>query len=333
MPENRLTPPGHEPHSSSPTGLNSSGLTLAVSAYALWGFLPIYFLLLSPSGAIEIVAWRIVLSLVFCVLLLVVTRAFAPFAGLLRDRRVLVLSLAAGVLIAINWIVYVYASTNGFVVEAALGYFINPIVSIALGVIVLRERLRPWQWAAVGLSIVAVLVLALGYGQPPWIALALAFSFGIYGFLKNRLGGRLTAVEGLTLETAWLVPVAVAALVWVALAGGGITLGTTGAGHAILLSLAGIVTAVPLLLFAAAAKRLPLSVMGFIQYVAPLLQFVFGVAVLQEPMPLERWLGFALVWLALIMLTTEAIAHRRRATRERRTPPPDDALTGPVPTV
>ncbi len=310
--------------------LSSSGLALAVSAYGLWGFLPIYFLLLSPSGALEIVAWRVVLSLVFCLVLLLFTRAFPAFAALLRDRRIMLLSLVAGILIAINWLVYVYASTNGFVVEAALGYFINPIVSIALGVLFLRERLRIGQWVAVGISVVAVLVLAIGYGQPPYISLALAFSFGLYGFLKNRMGGRVSAVGGLTLETAWLVPAAIGALVWVQLAGGGITAGQEGLAHGVLLSLAGVVTAVPLLLFAAAARRLPLSVMGFIQYFAPLLQFIFGVAVLQEPMPLERWIGFALVWLALIVLSTEAVVQRRRAIRERRAVPVD---TVPVQTV
>lgn len=309
--------------------LSSSGLILAFSAYGLWGFLPIYFLLLDPSTPVEIVAWRIVLSLVFCALLLAVTRAFRPVAALLRDRRVMVLSLLAGILIAVNWIVYVYASTNGFVVEAALGYFINPIVSIALGVIFLRERLRVGQWVGVGISVIAVLVLAIGYGQPPYIALTLAFSFGFYGFIKNRMGGRVSPVAGLTLETAWLVPLAIVALVTVELAGG-ITLGREGLGHAVLLSLAGVITAVPLLLFAAAARRLPLSIMGFIQYLAPLLQFVFGVAVLLEPMPLERWLGFALVWLALIVITVEAVVQRRRAARERRALPPE---TGPVQTV
>ncbi|MDO9591119.1 MAG: EamA family transporter RarD [Microcella sp.] len=315
MPENRLS---------------SSGLALAIAAYGLWGFLPIYFLLLSPSGAIEIVAWRVLLSLVFCFVLLALTRAFPAFAGLLRDRRIMVLSLVAGILIAINWVVYVYASTNGFVVEAALGYFINPIVSIALGVLFLRERLRIGQWVAVGISVIAVLVLAVGYGQPPYISLALAFSFGLYGYLKNRMGDRVSAVGGLTLETAWLVPVAVIALIWVHLAGGGLTVGQHGLGHGVLLSLAGVVTAVPLLLFAAAVRRLPLSVMGFIQYLAPLLQFIFGVAVLNEPMPLERWIGFALVWLALVVLTAEAVVHRRRAIRERRALPPD---TAPVQTV
>lgn len=314
MPENRLS---------------SSGLALAIGAYGLWGFLPLYFLLLDPSTPVEIVAWRVLLSLVFCLLLLVVTRALPAFAALLRDRRVMLLSLAAGILIAVNWTVYVAASTSGLIVEAALGYFINPIVSIAIGVVLLRERLRPGQWAAVGISVVAVLVLAIGYGQPPWIALTLAFSFGFYGYLKNRMGGRVTAVAGLTLETAWLVPLAAAALVAVELAGG-ISMGRAGIGHALLLSFAGIITAVPLLLFAAASRRLPLSVLGFIQYFSPLLQFVVGVAVLREPMPLERWIGFGLVWLALIVLSTEAIVQRRRAARERRALP---AETGPIETV
>ena len=306
--------------------LSSSGLALAIGAYGLWGFLPLYFLLLDPSAPVEIVAWRVVLSLVFCVLLLALTRAFRPLETLLRDRRIMGLSLVAGILIAINWIVYVAASTSGFVVEAALGYFINPIVSIALGVVFLRERLRAGQWVAVGISVVAVLVLAIGYGQPPYISLALAFSFGFYGYIKNRMGGRVSAVAGLTLETAWLVPVAIVVLIVVEFTGG-ITLGREGLGHAALLSFAGIITAVPLLLFAGATRRLPLSVMGFIQYFAPLLQFIFGVAVLLEPMPPERWLGFALVWLALVVLTVEAVLQRRRATRGRRTPPLE---TGPV---
>lgn len=314
MPENRLS---------------SSGLALAVGAYGLWGVLPLYFLLLEPSTPVEIVAWRVILSLFFCLLLLVITRALPGFAALLRDRRVMLLSLVAGILIGVNWSVYVSASTSGYLVEAALGYFINPIVSIAIGVVLLRERLRPGQWAAVGISVIAVLVLAIGYGQPPWIALTLAFSFGFYGYIKNRMGGRVTAVEGLTLETAWLVPLAVAALIAVELAGG-ITLGRAGLGHALLLSLAGIITAVPLLLFAAASRRLPLSMLGFVQYLSPLLQFVVGVVVLLEPMPLERWIGFALVWLALVVLSTEAIVQRRRAARERRALPTE---TGPIETV
>lgn len=288
-----------------------SGLLLAFGAYGLWGFLPAYFLLLTPSGPIEIVAWRVTLSLLFCVLLLVLTRAVGAFMPLLRDRRIMLLSAGAGILIAVNWVVYVYGSTNGFVVEASLGYFINPIVTVALGVLVLRERLRPAQWVAVGISLLAVLVLAIGYGQPPFIALTLALSFGFYGLLKNRMGPRVSAVASLTLETAWLTPIAIVVLVVLG-ATTGITMGAEGTAHAVLLSLAGIVTAVPLLLFGAAARRLPLSVLGLVQYVAPILQFAFGVVVMREPMPPERWLGFALVWVALVVLTTDALRHRRR---------------------
>lgn len=312
---------------------SSSGLLLAVGAYGLWGFLPVYFLLLAPSGPIEIVAWRILLSLVFCGLLLVVMRGSGGIGGigaLVRDPRILKLSLLAGILIAVNWHVYLYASLNGFIVEAALGYFINPIVTVALGVVLLRERLRPGQWVAVGISITAVIVLAVGYGSVPWISLALAFSFGFYGYVKNRMGPTVTPVGGLTLETAWLVPVAVLELFWVASTAQGITLGQQGAGHTTLLALAGIVTAVPLLLFAAAARRLPLSVMGFIQYFAPLLQFGFGVFIMNEPMPPERWVGFSLVWVALVVLTAEAIRHRRRSRRFQPAPMPE---TGPVATV
>lgn len=314
-----------------PSTASSRGLVLAVGAHGVWGFLPLYFLLLIPSSAVEIVAWRIILSLAFCIALLFMTGAFRRAVLLVRDRQVVALSLLAGIFISLNWTVYVYGTTNGFVVDTALGYFINPIVSIALGVIFLRERLRLAQWAAVSISVMAVLVLTVGSGRPPWIALALAFSFGFYGFIKNRMGGRVSAVAGLTLETAWLVPAALVALVIVEVAGGGITMGREGIGHALLLSSAGVVTAVPLLLFASASGRLPLSVMGFIQYVTPLLQFAFGVIVMLEPMPLERWAGFALVWVALMVLTADALRQRRRALRGKAADPAP--LTGPMQTV
>lgn len=309
----------------------SQGFAFAVGAYGLWGLLPVYFILLQPSGAIEIVAWRILLSLVFCLILLVATRTLALLTAIVRNRRLLGLSAVTAVLIAVNWHVYVYGSLNGFIVEAALGYFINPLVSIALGVIFLRERLRPVQWVAVGISVLSVVVLTVGYGRLPWIALVLAFSFGFYGFVKNRMGKQVTAVAGLTMESAWLVPLAIAELVIVALYFDGLTIGREGLGHAVFLGLAGVVTAVPLLMFAAAARRLPLSVLGFFQYFAPILQFLFGVFVMLEPMPLERWIGFALVWLALMVLTADAVRQRRRALRGRAS---DDApLTGPVQTV
>jgi chloramphenicol-sensitive protein RarD len=214
----------------------------------------------------------------------------------------------------VNWQTYVYATLNGQVVEAALGYFINPIVTVLLGVIVLRERLNATQWVAMGISVVAVIVLAVGYGQLPWIALVLAFSFGLYGLIKKRVGPKVDAVSGLTLETAWLAPLAVVQLVFVGMTTG-LTIGTAGAWHTVLLVSAGAITAVPLLLFAAASRRLPLIYMGFIQYFAPFIQFLVGVFVLQEPMPPERWIGFGLVWLALIVLTFDLLRGVRASRR------------------
>ena len=254
------------------------------------------------------------LSLVFCALLIAVTRAWRPFAVLLRDRRVVLTMGVAGVLIFVNWQTYVYATLTNQVVEAALGYFINPIVTVFLGVLVLRERLNATQWVAVGISIVAVVVLAFGYGQLPWIALVLAFSFGFYGLIKKRVGPKVDAVSGLTLETAWLTPLAIAQLVFVAMTTG-LTMGTVSPWHTTLLLMAGAITAVPLLLFAAASRRLPLIYMGFIQYFAPFIQFLVGVVILQEPMPPERWVGFGLVWVALIVLTIDLVRSARTSRR------------------
>jgi chloramphenicol-sensitive protein RarD len=220
------------------------------------------------------------------------------------------------VLIYVNWQTYVIGATSGQVVETALGYFINPIVTILLGVIILGERLRIMQWVALGISVVAVGVLTVGFGSVPWIALILAFSFGLYGFVKKRVGPSVDAVSGLTLETLWLLPVATVQAIIVAATPSGLAFGSSGLGHVVLMVGAGVVTAVPLLLFASAAKRLPLVYMGFIQYVAPILQFLFGVFIMGEPMPTERWLGFGLVWLALIVLTVDMI----RTTRAGRMP-------------
>lgn len=297
------------------TSLSRAGLGYAIGAYGLWGFLPIYFLALAPTGPFEVVGWRIVLSLVFCALLLTVTRGWRAFGALATDRRVLLTMAVAGVLIYINWQTYVYATLSGQVVEAALGYFINPIVTVFLGVLILRERLNVTQWVAVGISILAVFVLAFGHGEVPWIALVLAFSFGFYGLIKKRVGPRVDAVSGLTLETAWLTPVAIVQLVVVGVTSG-LTIGQYGVWHAVLLSLTGAVTAVPLLFFAAASRRLPLTTMGFIQYFAPFIQFIVGVFVLHEPMPLERWIGFGLVWVALLVLTFDLVRGARAARRQ-----------------
>jgi chloramphenicol-sensitive protein RarD len=286
------------------------GLLFGIAAYALWGVLPLFFLLLRPASAIEIVAWRIVLSLIFCALLLTVTRGWPALVAIVRDRRTTLILGGAGALILVNWLVYVYATLTDHVVEAALGYFTNPIVTVLLGVFVLRERLRVLQWVAIGISAVAVLVLAINYGQFPFIALTLAFSFGLYGLVKKQVGGRVDAVSGLTIETAWLsVPAAVALIV---LASSGVlTIGSENVLQTVAMLCAGIVTAVPLLFFAAAARRLPLTYLGLTQYIAPLLQFVIGVFVLQEAMPPARWLGFGLVWIALAILTIDMFRAQR----------------------
>lgn len=291
-----------------------SGIFFAIGAYALWGFLPAYFLILAPAGPIEIVACRILFSLVFCVVLITVNRKWSVLVAVVRQTRVLMNLGLAAALIVVNWQVYVFATLNGQVNEAALGYFINPIVTVLLGVILLRERLRGAQWAAVGVSAVAVLVLAVNYGVFPWISLSLAVSFGLYGLIKKRVGPRVDAVTGLTIETAWLIPVVIAQFVFVG-ATSGVVLGNAGPGNTILLVLSGVVTAVPLLLFAAAARRLPLVYMGLIQYMTPVLQLLFGTFVMHEAMPPERWIGFGLVWVALVILSIDMVAHGRAARR------------------
>lgn len=297
-----------------PGGSTRSGTLFAFAAYGLWGFMPIYFLVLAPAGPFEIVAWRVLFSVIFCGLIILVLRRWEIVRRLLRDRRTMLTLGLAGVLVFLNWQVYVIAVVSGRVNEAALGYFINPIVTILLGVIVLRERLRPAQWVAVAVSAIAVIVLAAGYGAFPWIALALAFSFGLYGLVKKRVGPRVDALTGLAVETAWLTPIAIVQLIFVG-ATTGVVFGTAGIANTLLLAAAGIITSVPLLLFAAAARRLPLVIIGFVQYLTPILQFLIGTFILHEAMPFERWVGFSLVWLALVVLSTDMVLHARSVRR------------------
>ncbi|MGP3535702.1 EamA family transporter RarD [Microbacterium sp. RD1] len=287
----------------------------AFLSYLLWGFLPLYFVALAPTGAWELVAWRIALSLVFCILLLAVTRAWRPFLAIVRQPRLLGWTALAGVLIYGNWMIFVLAALSGHVVETSLGYFINPIVTVVLGVVVLRERVRAVQWIALGIAAAAVVVIVVGYRAFPWVALGLAFSFGLYGLVKKQIGPAVDAVSGLTLESAWLLPVAIVQLALVG-ATSGLTLFSAGPGHAALLLLAGVATATPLLLFAAGSRRVPLTVMGMLQFVAPILQFAAGVWVLGEPMPLERWIGFGLVWISLTVLTVDSVLAARRGRAE-----------------
>lgn len=292
------------------------GFLFAVGAYVLWGFLPAYFLLLPPSGPWEVVAFRVVMSLLFCALLLTVTRGWAPFLTLLRDRRTMLLMLGAAIAIYANWQTFVFSALAGHVIEGSLGYFINPIVTVVLGVVVLREKVRLAQWVALGIATVAILVIAIGYGSVPWIALILATSFGVYGLIKRVVGPKVDAIGGLTLETAWLTPIAILQLVLVGLFGGGVQFGQHGVGHTVAMLCAGVATTVPLLLFAAGARRIPLVALGMTQFLAPVLQFLFGWLILREEMPLERWAGFALVWVALVVLMTDMVLAARPPKRE-----------------
>jgi chloramphenicol-sensitive protein RarD len=318
--------PGRAPSSGAraPRSEASVGVVQAIGAYGLWGVLPLLFVAMAPAGAYEIVAWRIVFALGFCAILLAVLRSWQRIGALLRQPRVMAVMALAAVLIVVNWTVYVVATTTGHTVEAALGYFINPLVTIALGVFLLRERLRLAQWIAVGVSIVAVVVIAVGYGQMPWISLALAFSFGLYGLVKKRVGGIVDAVSGLTIETLWLTPVAVGALVVIGLTGvgGGITFASEGWVHTLIMIGAGPATAVPLLLFASSARRLSLSTLGLTQYLTPVMQLVVGIAIQHEAMSTSRWIGFAVVWVALLLLTVDSFVAGRSARRRVVVPAP-----------
>ncbi len=290
----------------------SLGGVYAFAAYFLWGFMPLYFILLAPIGPWEIVVWRILFSLVFCAILLTVTRTWPKLIAILRDRRLVFWTIVAGLLIYVNWQVFLLGILTGHVIEGSLGYFINPIVTVLLGVLVLGEKLRTAQWVAIAFAALAVVVIIVAYGSFPWIALTLAASFGTYGLVKKQIGPSVDAISGLTLESLWLTPIAIVQLIVVA-STTGLVFGAQGAGHTALVTLAGVVTAVPLLLFAAGARRAPLTVIGLLQFVAPIMQFLTGWWILGEPMPLERWIGFALVWVALVLLSVDSLRHARRA--------------------
>lgn len=294
------------------------GLLLGVAAYGMWGGFPLYWPHLEPAGAIEILAHRVLWSVLTMGLLVLLLRRTTQFRALFSHRRTFLLLAVAAFTITFNWATYIYGVNNGKVVETSLGYFVNPLVTVALAVAVLRERLRVVQWAALGCGAAAVAVLALAYGRMPWVALTLAVSFGLYGLIKSRVGRHLGAVPGFAAETLVLAPLALAYVLWLIARGGGTFVGH-GTGHAVLLALTGVVTTVPLLLFNTAAARLPLSVVGLLQYLTPLLHFVIGVVVLHEHMPPARWWGFALVWLALVVLGVDAARTSRAATLARRT--------------
>lgn len=288
-------------------------MLLGAAAYLCWGFFPLYWPLLEPAGSVEILAHRVVWSLAFVALLLTVTARWSSFRMIWSDRRLLVILAVASVAVAINWGVFIYGVTHDHVIETSLGYFINPLVTVLLGVFFLGERLRAIQWVAVGVGFVAVVILTVDYGRLPIIALALAFSFGTYGFLKKKAD--LGAVEGLTMETAILAPIALIYLVGLEFQDS-LTFGHDGPSNALLLAFTGVVTAIPLLLFGGAATRLTLTSVGLLQYLAPIMQFVLGLFVFDEQMTTPRWAGFVLVWLALMIFTADTLVNHRRTLRQ-----------------
>jgi chloramphenicol-sensitive protein RarD len=290
-----------------PSGLRA-GVASGVVAYVLWGLFPLYWGFLAPASPYEVLASRMVFALLSLALLVTVVGQWPVVAAVLRDRRARVILLLAAVVVSVNWGVFIWAVANELVVDASLGYFINPLVSVALGVLVLRERLRALQWLAVGIATVAVLYATFSLGRIPWVALVLAFSFGFYGLAKKLAG--VDAIPSLTVETLYMTPLALAYLGWL-WTQGTLTFGQEGLGHALLMAGAGPVTALPLLFFGFAAHRVPLSVLGPLQYVAPSLQLAIGVWLFHEPMSPQRWLGFVGVWIALVVFTVDAVRSSR----------------------
>ena len=309
-----------------PPAADRKGLAVGTSAYLLWGGVPLYFALLEPTGPMEIVAHRVLWSVVFCLAALTATHGFRGLWEALRTPRTFATLAGCGLLVAANWLAYVHGVLSGHTVDAALGYYINPLVTVLLGVVVLGERLRRAQLVALGIAACAVVVVTAGVGGFPWIAVVLAGTFASYGLLKNRIGRTVGALVGLTVETASVTPLALAYLGWLATQGTS-TFGTRGPAHTAEMAALGITTAVPLLLFAAAARRLPLTLMGLLQYLTPTMQFVIAVVVFDEEMPAARWVGFALVWVALVVLTVDHL-RAGRPVSERVDPVP----LGPDPT-
>jgi chloramphenicol-sensitive protein RarD len=285
------------------------GFLLGVAAYVCWGVFPLYWALLEPAGAVEILAHRICWSLVTMIGLTLLFRRTAQLRAIFRDPRLFGLLTVASVVIGLNWGGFIWGVNNGHVVEVSLGYFINPLVTVLLGVIVLRERLRRVQWVAIGIAAVAVIGLTIDYGQPPWVAFLLAGSFGTYGLMKKKAG--VDAVESLTFETLVLTPLAFGYLMWLSAQNAANFTGH-GIDHSLLLASTGLITAIPLICFGAAAIRISMTTIGLLQYLAPTIQFALGLLVFHEAMTPVKWIGFALVWLALAIFTGEALRHHRR---------------------
>lgn len=287
----------------------TTGLLFGVSAYLIWGSFPLIITASSFANPLETVVWRVVFGFLFAAVLVSITKAWRPIIELARSPKKLGWIAVAALFIFINWETYVIAVVTGNTIESSLGYFINPLITILFAVVILKEKLRPMQWVALSIGLVAVIVLTVDYGRPPWFALILALSFAIYSLAKNKVGKSIPALQSFTLESAIVMPVALIQLAVVASMGPLMLF--TGVFETTVLISFGILTAIPLILFGAAASRIPLASIGFIQYLTPTMQFLIAYFILLEPMPPARWIGFGLVWISLAVLTFDAIRSRR----------------------
>ena len=287
------------------------GFLFGLTAYIIWGGFPIIIGALGFASPFEIISWRIIFGFLTGIALLLITRTFKSVIEVFKNRNNLIWVSASAILIFINWSIYVVAVASHQVVEASLGYFINPLLTILLAVIFLKEKLGRAQWVAVGFGLVAVIVLSFDYGRLPWIALSLATSFGIYGLAKNKLGGKVKALTSFTIESGFVVPLAIVQLILVNAIGSGLMFASQGVGGSAGFVAYGIFTAIPLILFGTAAQYVPLRFIGFMQYISPILQFLVGVLYFNEPMPAARWFGFILVWCGLAVLIIDAIRGSR----------------------
>ena len=288
----------------------AKGLTYGLSAYLIWGSFPLIITLLAFAGPWEIVVWRIVFGFLTAAAIISFRRDFKQLWVVMKNWQQFKWVIVSTVLIMVNWQIYVIAIVEHHVIESSLGYFINPLVTIALAVVFLKEKLSRLQWLAVSFGFLAVIVLTIDYGRLPWLALSLAFSFAVYGLAKSKLGGQVSAVNSFALESGLLLPVALVQLWIVSLTPQGITFLTHGFWGAAGLGFYGVMTAVPLILFGLAAQHLPLKFVGFMQYLTPSIQFVLALTVFHEPMPAVRWIGFGLVWLALLLLSSDLVLNR-----------------------
>lgn len=287
----------------------NKGIIYGIVTYTLWGILPIFWKLIQVVPSFEIVGHRMLWSFVFVFAIVAIKRDWSPYAVIRQRPKILLIYLATAIVLTGNWMIYIWAVNKGFIVESSLGYFINPLVNVLLGVVFLREGLRLWQWISVGLAAMGVLYLTVSYGQLPWIALSLGFSFGFYGLIKKT--APLDSIPSFMLETGFMFLPALGWLLYLEFVGRG-AFGHISPFVTVMLIMAGVATGFPLLLFGAAARRIPLSTVGFLQYIAPTLQFLIGVLIYGEDFSQDRIIGFCIIWLALLIFSADGVAHRRR---------------------